>query len=230
MELKEGILDISLAHIKTEDEVLRLANTFYKYFPSPVPDVVFVPGMGPHQPKRDTFWDSAGSTLLKALIGYIVSERPEEKQNLWALWGLLGDRCSKNPEDEEGKTAVDLMFEDLRERDPEHFTLRFYEHFRIMGAKERDKVRKELVSIFIDIVASEKHENLKAWLQDDEKLMVKIERKETIEQNRNEYLSYLEGLLKEDIFENLLDKPQNPDIKEKVFSEIRNRLDRDKGV
>ena len=78
----------------------------------------------------DEFWDKAERLLYTALIGYIYYEAPKEEQNFSTLLEMI-NAMEVREDDEEFKNAVDLMFDELEERDPEHFAVRQYKKYKL---------------------------------------------------------------------------------------------------
>ena len=66
----------------------------------------------------DPFWEKAETLLYTALIGYIHYEAPEEEQNFSTLVEFINS-MEVREDDEEFKNQVDLMFEELEEKDPQ---------------------------------------------------------------------------------------------------------------
>ncbi len=82
----------------------------------------------------DDFWQKAETLLYIALIGYIHYELPPEQQNFAKLIDLL-DQMDVREDDEDYKNPVDLMFEELKSREPEHFAVRQYAKFKLSAGK-----------------------------------------------------------------------------------------------
>ena len=82
----------------------------------------------------DEFWTNAERLLYCALIGYIHYEAPEEEQNFATLIEFLG-AMEIREDDEEFKNPVDLMFDALEKKDPDHFAVRQYRKFRLAAGK-----------------------------------------------------------------------------------------------
>ena len=82
----------------------------------------------------DDFWVKAETLLYTALIGYIHFEAPEEEQNFSTLLEMINAMEVKE-DDEEFKNPVDLMFEELAERDPDHFAVRQYAKYKLSAGK-----------------------------------------------------------------------------------------------
>ncbi len=82
----------------------------------------------------DPFWEKAEKLLYSALIGYIHYEAPAEEQNFSTLLEML-NAMEVREDDEDFKNAVDLMFDELAEKDPDHFAVRQYIKFKLAAGK-----------------------------------------------------------------------------------------------
>lgn len=82
----------------------------------------------------DDFWSKAEALLYQALIAYIYYEAPEEEKNMTTLLDML-NACECREDDENFKSAVDLLFEQLEQRDPNHFAARQYRKFKMAAGK-----------------------------------------------------------------------------------------------
>ena len=82
----------------------------------------------------DPFWDKAERMLYTALIGYIHYEAPKEEQNFKTLLEMV-NAMEVREDDENFKNAIDLLFEELEERDPEHFAVRQYKKYKLAAGK-----------------------------------------------------------------------------------------------
>lgn len=82
----------------------------------------------------DDFWLKAETLLYCALIGYIHYEAPVEEQNFSTLIEFI-NAMEVREDDEEFKNPVDLMFEELAEREPNHFAVRQYAKYRLAAGK-----------------------------------------------------------------------------------------------
>ena len=72
--------------------------------------------------------------LYAALIGYIHYEAPEDEQNFSTLLEMLN--CMEVREDDEDfQNPVDIMFEKLKKRNPQHFAVRQYEKYKLAAGK-----------------------------------------------------------------------------------------------
>jgi type IV secretion system protein VirD4 len=82
----------------------------------------------------DEFWTKAETLLYTALIGFIYYEGPEEEQNLNTLVELI-NAMEVREDDETFKNAVDLMFDALEAREPQHFAVRQYKKYKLAAGK-----------------------------------------------------------------------------------------------
>ena len=109
------------AYIHSEKDILKLVNCL----------MVNTKGEGK---SGDDFWQKAETLLYTALIGYIHYEAPEEEQNFATLLEFI-NAMEVREDDEEFKNPVDLMFDELKERDPGHFAVRQYAKYKLAAGK-----------------------------------------------------------------------------------------------
>ena len=82
----------------------------------------------------DPFWEKAETLLYTALIAYLHFESLESEQNFATLAEMIG-AMEVREEDESFKNIVDLMFDALEEKNPEHFAVRQYRKFKLAAGK-----------------------------------------------------------------------------------------------
>ena len=82
----------------------------------------------------DDFWVKAETLLYCALIGYIHYEAPVEEQNFSTLIEFL-NAMEVREDDEEFQNPVDLMFEALEKKKPNHFAVRQYKKYKLAAGK-----------------------------------------------------------------------------------------------
>ena len=82
----------------------------------------------------EDFWSKAEALYYQALIAYIWYEAPEEEKNMTTLLEML-NASEVREEDETFKNAVDLMFDQLEKRNPEHFAVRQYRKYKMAAGK-----------------------------------------------------------------------------------------------
>ena len=109
------------AYIHSEKDILKLVTTL----------IANTKGEGKG---GDEFWEKSEKLLYTALIGYIHFEAPEEEQNFSTLLEMI-NAMEVREDDEEFKNPVDLMFEELAQRDPEHFAVRQYAKYKLAAGK-----------------------------------------------------------------------------------------------
>lgn len=109
------------AYIHSEKDILKLTTTL----------MANTRGEGKG---GDPFWDKAEALLYCALIGYIHYEAPQEEQNFATLIEFI-NAMEVREDDEEFQNPVDLMFEDLKNRKPNHFAVRQYAKFKLAAGK-----------------------------------------------------------------------------------------------
>ena len=109
------------AYIHSEKEILKLVTTL----------IANTKGEGKG---GDDFWLKAETLLYCALIGYIHYEAPVEEQNFSTLIEFI-NAMEVREDDEEFKNPVDLMFEELAQREPNHFAVRQYAKYKLAAGK-----------------------------------------------------------------------------------------------
>ncbi len=109
------------AYVHDEKDILKLVTTL----------IANTKGDGK---SGDEFWEKAERLLYSALIGYIHYEAPVEEQNFSTLLEMI-NAMEVREDDEEFKNAVDLMFDELAEKDPDHFAVRQYVKFKLAAGK-----------------------------------------------------------------------------------------------
>lgn len=83
---------------------------------------------------NDDFWVKAETLLYCALIGYIHYEaRPEEK-NFAMLVDMINSMETREDE-EDFKNPVDILFDKLEAKDPDHFAVRQYRKYKLAAGK-----------------------------------------------------------------------------------------------
>lgn len=109
------------SYIHSEKDILKLVNCL----------IANTKGEGKG---GDDFWVKAETLLYTALIGYIHFEAPVEEQNFSTLIEMINS-MEVREDDEEFENAVDLMFKELKEREPDHFAVRQYAKYKLSAGK-----------------------------------------------------------------------------------------------
>ena len=106
------------AYIRSEKDILKLVNT------------IIVNTKGDGDKSGEDFWVKAEKLYYTALIGYIWYEAPEHEKNFTTLLELI-NASEAREDDETFKNPVDLMFDELEERDPDHFAVKQYRKYKL---------------------------------------------------------------------------------------------------
>lgn len=109
-------------YIYCENDILKLVNCIMENT------------KGEDSKGGEDFWSKAEALYYQALIAYIWYEAPEEEKNMTTLLEML-NASEVREDDENFKNAVDLMFEQLQQRDPEHFAVRQYVKYKMAAGK-----------------------------------------------------------------------------------------------
>lgn len=109
-------------YIRSEKDILKLVNT------------IMVNTKGEGEKSSEDFWTKAERLLYCALIGYIYYEAPTNEQNFATLVEML-NAMEVREDDESFKNAVDLLFDALEQKDPDHFAVRQYKKYKLAAGK-----------------------------------------------------------------------------------------------
>ena len=109
------------AYIHSEKDILKLVTTL----------IANTKGDGK---SGDDFWQKAETLLYMALIGYIHYELPPARQNFTTLIDMLNSMDVRE-DDEDYRNPVDLTFEKLAQKQPDHFAVRQYAKYRMAAGK-----------------------------------------------------------------------------------------------
>ena len=115
------------AYLRSEKDILKLVNT------------IIANTKGDGEKSGDDFWVKSERLFYCALIGYIWYEAPEAEKNFTTLLEMI-NASEAREDDPEFQSPVDLMFEHLEEKDPEHFAVRQYKKFLLSAGKTRSSI------------------------------------------------------------------------------------------
>ena len=115
------------AYLRSEKDILKLVNT------------LIANTKGDGEKAGEDFWVKSERLFYCALIGYIWYEAPEEEKNFTTLLEMI-NASEAREDDPEFQSPVDLMFERLEEKDPEHFAVRQYKKFLLSAGKTRSSI------------------------------------------------------------------------------------------
>ena len=110
------------AYIRSEKDILKLVNT------------IIANTKGDGEKSGEDFWVKAERLFYCALIGYIWYEAPEDEKNFTTLLEMI-NASEAREDDEEFQSPVDLMFERLEQKDPEHFAVKQYKKYKLAAGK-----------------------------------------------------------------------------------------------
>ena len=111
-----------LAYVRSEKDILKLVN------------VIIANTKGDGEKSSEDFWVKAERLLYCALIGYIWYEAEPEERNFITLLDLL-NACEAREDDETYESPVDILFDDLAKKQPEHFAVKQYVKFKMAAGK-----------------------------------------------------------------------------------------------
>ena len=109
------------AYIKAEKDIIKLVTTL----------IANTRGEGK---AGDPFWEKSEVLLYTALIAYLHYESPVHERNFATLTEMIG-AMEVREEDEDFKNVVDLMFDKLEAKAPDHFAVRQYRKFKLGAGK-----------------------------------------------------------------------------------------------
>ena len=105
-------------YLRSEKDILKLVTT------------IIANTKGEGEKSAEDFWVKAEKLYYTALIGYIWYEAPENEKNFITLLEMI-NASEAREDDENFKNAVDLLFDKLEAKDPEHFALKQYKKYKL---------------------------------------------------------------------------------------------------
>lgn len=120
-------------YIQTDNDVQKLVTNIFK---ATTPK---------GSQSQDPFWDAAATELLLSLMFYLKYEAPEEEQNFSMVMEML--RAGEVREDDDSFiSALDMLFNELEEQNPNHIAIRYYRDYRSASAKTIKSIQITLFS------------------------------------------------------------------------------------
>ena len=110
------------SYIRSEKDILKLVNT------------IIVNTKGDGDKSGEDFWVKAEKLYYTALIGYIWYEAPDHEKNFTTLLEMI-NASEAREDDETFKNPVDVMFDELEARSPNHFAVRQYKKYKLAAGK-----------------------------------------------------------------------------------------------
>ena len=118
-------------YIRDERDILKITNN------------IIMNTNSPNSKTAGDFWEKAENALLQALFSYVFYEGMEDEKNINTVMELL--RLSEVKEDDEDfKSPLDIMFDELKQENPNHFAVKQYDIFKFAAGKTAKSI---LVSV-----------------------------------------------------------------------------------
>ncbi len=109
-------------YIRSENDILKLVTCIMENT------------KGEDSKGGEDFWAKAEALYYQAIIAYIYYEAPENEKNMTTLLEFL-NASEVREDDENFKNAVDMMFDKLEAKNPNHFAVKQYLKFRLAAGK-----------------------------------------------------------------------------------------------
>ena len=122
INLDESMHYNPFSYIRSEKDILKLVNT------------IIVNTKGDGDKSGEDFWVKAEKLYYTALIGYIWYEAPDHEKNFTTLLEMI-NASEAREDDETFKNPVDVMFDELEARDPDHFAVKQYRKYKLAAGK-----------------------------------------------------------------------------------------------
>lgn len=119
-------------YIREDNDILRVASNIYANTTDKKAS------------KGDQFWDDAGKNLLCALMFFLYYEAPEYEQNFPMVLEIL--RTGDVSENTEELSILDQLFERVRDKNPSHIAVKYYDDYRRGAADTLRSVQVTLAS------------------------------------------------------------------------------------
>lgn len=126
-----------IAYLRSDHDALKLATNLIKNTNEK------------GQKSSDPFWDKSEAAILQAFILYLLHEAPASEQNFSTVMYMI-ENAAASEEDESYKSPVDLLFDDLERKNPEHIALKMYKVFKQAAGKTAKSI---LVSTAVRLAA-----------------------------------------------------------------------------
>ncbi len=107
---------------KPQQSIMSLVNT------------IIINTNGEGAKATEDFWVKAERLLLISYISYIYYELPKEEKNFSTLLDMI-DESECREEDENFKNAIDILFEKLKEKKPNHYAVKQYRKYKLAAGK-----------------------------------------------------------------------------------------------
>lgn len=109
-------------YLNDEKDILKIANN------------IIMNTTPPNSKTAGDFWEKAENALLQALISYVFFEGLEEEKNISTVMDLLRLADVKE-DDEDYESPLDILFNDLKKENPNHFAVKQYDIYKKAAGK-----------------------------------------------------------------------------------------------
>lgn len=120
-------------YLQTENDVQRLVTNLFK---STTPK---------GSQSQDPFWDTAASMLLMSLVFYLHYQAPPAERNFATVMEMLR-YADVDDENSAAVSALDILFQTLEEKNPEHIALKYYHAYHCGSAKTLKSIQITLAA------------------------------------------------------------------------------------
>ncbi|EKC77138.1 Type IV secretory pathway, VirD4 component, partial [human gut metagenome] len=117
-----------------EDDIQKIVTAIYKATTAPNSQTI------------DPFWDEAGKMLLSALMYLLYYFGAEDEKNFPYLMNLIRAGRIENSEDDEQRSALDILFQSIEQRYPDHICVRYYKNATSGAGKTQQSVQITLLA------------------------------------------------------------------------------------
>lgn len=116
-----------MAYLETDEDAIKLAHAI-------VHNTKPKDGAG----SADKFWDDSSAMLISAILLYLLYEAPPEEQNFSTLMYMILN-CQLS-ESDMGSNPLEMLFQELEDRDPEHPAVLQFKSFQLGSTKTLQSV------------------------------------------------------------------------------------------
>jgi type IV secretion system protein VirD4 len=109
-------------YIKSETDILKVVN------------VLIINTKGEGDKSGEDFWVKSERLLYTSLIAYLYYEAPIHERTIPMLIEFI-EECEVREDDEDFKNAIDILFEELEEKDSRNFAVKQYKKFKLAAGK-----------------------------------------------------------------------------------------------
>lgn len=122
-----------LYYARTDNDVQKLVTNYFK---ATTPK---------NSTSSDPFWDTAAQMLLLALIFYLKYEAPDYEQNFSTIMEMIA-YGEVREDDDSYQSPLDILFNRLEKKDPNHIAIKYYRNYRCGSAKILKSIQITLTS------------------------------------------------------------------------------------